>query len=57
MKRVYTRPELINYGRMAQLTQGGHGQQLDLILDQNYRVISISNNCESNATGCWSMAS
>jgi hypothetical protein len=53
MKRVYTRPDLVEYGRMAQLTLGGSGSKTDYVWDGvNFATISIDGSapsCTNNA--------
>jgi hypothetical protein len=40
MKSAYTRPELVEYGRIEQLTQGSGGSKWDLTITFNGQAIS-----------------
>jgi len=50
MKRSYSRPQLVEYGRMAELTLGGGGTKVDLL-----NGVPTNTNCSdqtSNITSC-----
>ncbi len=53
MKRPYGRPQLIEYGRIDQLTLGSGGTKPDYVLIGT-NLINVNDDCDASppATGC-----
>ncbi len=50
MKKPYRRPELIEYGRVEELTQGTGGNQPDFQFTNWFHIsVNSSGNCGSNS--------
>lgn len=56
-KKVYSAPELIEYGNVGQLTLGATGPHLDISISLNPLNISISNDCPPTQPFCYSVSS
>lgn len=56
MKKAYSRPTMVEYGRIEQLTLGGGGTQPDYQFDGGTLKL-IANNCQAGTTGTACLAS
>jgi len=51
MKRAYTRPQLVEYGRIDALTLGQGGNQPDFVTLPGAPPVFINNSCNPNLPG------